>query len=255
MVESHQNVSSADYNILLKVGRQHTQRTTSESTPGAAILDLLGVRTVLVGKSDQDRFHAKMQIAEGMFLGDRPSALPRAWIVHQVVTVPRFDSRSLQAIERFTRELAFPDNTPRNWREVAVIETDEPLPIVPAGQRTSEEYCEIVEAGPQRVEIKARLASAGLVVLADQLFPGWELEVVTNETVREVPILRTNRVFRGALLGAGEYRLIYRYKPRSFYLGAAITILTTISLFALSVGGVAWHRRNLPLRIISQIRR
>jgi hypothetical protein len=74
------------------------------------------------------------------------------------------------------------------------------------------------------VEIEAKLTTPGLVVLADQFYPGWTLEVSSpGGPPQEAPILRTNRVMRGAWLPAGEHRLVYRYRPASFRWGAGIS--------------------------------
>jgi hypothetical protein len=47
-----------------------------------------------------------------------------------------------------------------------------------------------------------------------------------------VPILRTNRVMRGALLPAGTHRLVYRYRPESVIYGGAISGLALVALLA-----------------------
>ena len=67
------------------------------------------------------------------------------------------------------------------------------------------------------MEIAARLARPGLVVLADQFYPGWQAEVEGDGgPPRPVPILQTNRVMRGLWLPAGSHRLTFRYRPWSF---------------------------------------
>jgi hypothetical protein len=117
----------------------------------------------------------------------------------------------------------------------------------PEGEGTSAaESCRVVHYDPLRVEIEAELTRPGLVVLADQFYPGWRLSVATaGGPDRQVPILRTNRVMRGAWLPAGRHRLVYRYRPASFLWGAAISGIGWIGLAtAVLVGRYGRRRRG-----------
>jgi hypothetical protein len=104
------------------------------------------------------------------------------------------------------------------------------------------EHCRILHASPLEVELDVRLASAGLVVLGDLFYPGWELTVETAGERRRLPIVRANRVMRGAFLPAGEHRLVFAYRPRSVYRGAAISGATALVLAA-GLALVVWRRR------------
>jgi len=239
-----QSVAGADFEQLIDAARLYTRRRTRHNVPDAAVLDMLNVQVCIIGERDHDLLDQAQPIAEGIFLGERPSAMPRAWIVHQVEVRPPFESRLERATREYTRELLFPDNEPRDWRKVAVVETAEAvsLPAAEVAPAASGESCEIERDEPLVVEIRARLTAPGLVVLADQFFPGWELTVETAGQSRGQPILRTNRILRGAVLPPGEHRLIYRYRPRSFYAGATVSVLTCLGVaFAI---GVHWRRKR-----------
>lgn len=85
------------------------------------------------------------------------------------------------------------------------------------------------------------LVRPGVVVLCDQFYPGWTLEVETaGEEPRMAAILRTNRVMRAVKLPAGRHRLIYRYRPMSFFCGA---ILSGLGWFAV-VLAVGWSLKG-----------
>lgn len=115
--------------------------------------------------------------------------------------------------------------------------------IVREGARVeADEHCRIIRYEPTEVEITARLTRPGLVILRDQFYPGWHLEVETaGEGRREVPILLVDRVMRGASLPAGEHRLIYRYRPASVFWGAVVSGLGWLGLV---VVGLVYHRRS-----------
>jgi uncharacterized membrane protein YfhO len=95
---------------------------------------------------------------------------------------------------------------------------------------------------PLRVEIDATLAQPGLVVLREQFYPGWRLEVATaGEPAESAPILQTNRVMRGVWLPEGEHHLVYRYRPARFFCGAA---LSGLGWLGLTIWGAVWWLRG-----------
>ncbi len=114
-----------------------------------------------------------------------------------------------------------------------------------AGSET--ETCRIETYEPQRVVLDLRLASPGLVVLADLFYPGWELTVDDGSAVRPAEILRTDRVLRGVSLPAGKFRLEFRYRPAGFRYGMVISGLGWLGL-VISLGYQARGRiRRLSL--------
>jgi len=170
--------------------------------------------------------------------------LPRAWIVHQIDVLGPVESCDPTAIRRRTDRVFFTGAGPRNPRRSALVELDgesRKLDLSAAEAKTpgaetapssgGEESCLISRYDPLRVEIRARLSRPGLVVLFDQFYPGWRLDVETaGRRSRRVPILRTNRVMRGAWLPAGDHRLIYRFRPASFKIGAAVSAFAWMAL-------------------------
>ena len=59
------------------------------------------------------------------------------------------------------------------------------------------------------------------MILADTYYPGWRLTI----DGRPAPILRANRMMRGAAVREGEHTLVYVYDPWSLRIGAAVTLL------------------------------
>jgi hypothetical protein len=247
---------SVDYQILLEVARAHIEPGSTAPLPHDSVLDLLSARiSLLPEKVPAKNPQRPADQVEGLAIRYRDSALPRSWIVHRVDVLGALGSHAPSQIRRRTEDVLFPSGQPRDWRQVAVIETDLPLPLplpkgevseqarMPANQALEpapKETCELVYADPLRVEIVAHLASTGLVVLSDLYFPGWELTVETGGASQAAPIWRTNRLMRGAVLPAGDHRLVYRYRPRSVFYGGAISLLAAMSLV---VGAVVARRR------------
>jgi uncharacterized membrane protein YfhO len=130
-------------------------------------------------------------------------------------------------------------------RQAAWVEDDMLAEEVPHGRLTFDgdftgERCQITRHEPHTIELEAELNTTGLVVLAEVYYPGWTLEVETEGVARLAPLLRTNRIMRGALLPAGKHKLVYRYEPWSFYSGAAISLIAIASAISLAVA----NRRN-----------
>ncbi len=174
-----------------------------------------------------------------------PDHLPRAWIVHHVDVLPPLQQDDPDSVRRRTNQVFWPQPSPnsrekrqpaappRDLRRSAVVETSRPANSFPdhSNRPTTSESCQILLYKPLHIEIEAVLQRPGLVILCDQFYPGWTLEVATaDQPARPMPILQTNRVMRGVWLPAGTHRLIYRYRPTTFFLGAAISLAAWIVL-------------------------
>ena len=250
LLEASSTIASYDYQVLWEIAREHGELAGNVRVPHASVLDLLAARFSLVPREGISR-EARADQAQPLWQNDemslveRTTARPRAWIVHNVQTLPELQGRAPAQIKRRTEEVLFPRIEPRNWAEVAVVETNEKLPLPLDGTGASDaESCKIVTAEPDRVEIEARLESTGLIVLADAYSPGWKLAVDSGNGAREAPILRTNRVLRGALLAAGKHRLVFTYRPASLLWGAAISALCAAGLMIAGISAAARSRRR-----------
>ena len=112
------------------------------------------------------------------------------------------------------------------------------------GGESREATCRITLYEPGRVVVEVDQLRPGLLVLADYFYPGWQAEIVTADDAEPRPaeILRTNRVMRAVALPAGTHRIVFRYRPKSVLVGAAISGLTTIALTIAAV--IALVRRR-----------
>jgi len=238
-----------DYQVLLWVTKRHTLKPGEAVPPATPMLEAMSPKYLILRAND--RPHGMEPIAldgteaeslEDVSLWHNPEHLPRAWIVHRVEVLPPMASRDPREIWRRSEQVFYPHGRRRDLRESAVVEADVKLDAVPA--EAGGETCRVTRYDPLCVEIEAQLARPGLVVLADQHFPGWHLEVETaGRPSRAVPILRTNRVMRGAWLEAGRHRLTYRYRPARFLWGAWLSGIGWIGLGAVGIA-MAVHRRQ-----------
>jgi len=66
----------------------------------------------------------------------------------------------------------------------------------------------------------------GYLVLLDSFDPNWRVWVDDLG----VPLVRADGVFRGVRLPAGRHTVRFRFLPRAFVLGAAISFAATLTL-------------------------
>ena len=80
--------------------------------------------------------------------------------------------------------------------------------------------CHLVRYEPERVEIETNGAQDGYLILTDAYYPGWTATIDGQPT----PIERADILFRAVKVPVGVHQVEFRYEPRSFAVGAAISI-------------------------------
>ncbi len=142
------------------------------------------------------------------------NAQPRAWLVHRVESVADPVAR--------VRRLADPAFDRAGTALLAdLLPPDQPLTLPPAAETDS---VMILRYAPETIDIATRSDTAGLLVLADQAFPGWSATV----DGQAAPLLTTDHALRGVYLPAGAHSVCFTYAPPVFLLGAALTLLALV---------------------------
>lgn len=152
---------------------------------------------------------------------ENKGALPRAFVVYQVVNVvdfqsaleymnnPQFDPGQAAVVEDFPSELS-----------LRINQHERSIPFT-AGQ------AELARSGQLKVRVQTE--TPGLLVISEQYYPGWRAYVDGRET----PIYAVDGILRGVFLNEGEHTVIFAYKPLSFSIGLTISI---VSLLVTAVG-------------------
>ena len=117
---------------------------------------------------------------------------PRAFAVSQVVSVEELKQASLELWDPLA---------------VACLETSER----PAQPFTSASVDPPRFIGNDEVRVRASLAGDGLLVLTEEAFPGWSVEVDGEPA----ELLRADALFRAVMLSEGEHEVVFRYWPRT----------------------------------------
>jgi uncharacterized membrane protein YfhO len=74
--------------------------------------------------------------------------------------------------------------------------------------------------GRNTLQLTARAQSRGLLVLSEVFYPGWRATV----NGKDARIYEVDGALRGLVIASGESRIALWYSPRSFWLGALLSV-------------------------------
>lgn len=156
---------------------------------------------------------------KGLYLGEDPAVLPRAYLTGRVQVVPSAEVAMSQA-----RQL---------WRfvppEVSVVSEAGELPKLDPGAPLSSKV-EWVEDSPDHVRLHIESTGPQLLVLSDQLAPGW------TATLNGQPVEMWNvwGLVRGVMLpGDGPFDVRFSYQTPGLEVGTGISLVAVLALLGL----------------------
>jgi Bacterial membrane protein YfhO len=152
--------------------------------------------------------------------------VPRAYIVNRAAV----ETDSGKILERLS------DNHFDPAREVLLSE-----PVSLPGRTDFAGEAKILTYANQRVLIQATLNNSGVLILSDSFYPGWHAYI----DGKEEKILRANWFFRAISLSEGKHAVEFRYEPRSFTIGFAISLATLAALIVTSIVLYVRERRTI----------
>ena len=183
------------------------------------VLDLYGVRYHVGRKPPPDAGREVFDSPQGWKVWERPTAFPRAWVVHNVTV-----ARGRDEVTQLVLAPAV------NLRERVILDRQ-----VPIESCTDQGNVRLDSYRNQHVALTAELPCAGVLVLSDNWFPGWEATL----DGRPVPVLVANGALRAIAVPAGRHRVEMRYSPASIRWGGAVSFVTFLSL-----SGIVLMRRR-----------
>lgn len=209
----------------LELERYHTF-TTAVADPGARAYDLLHARYLVTTaqmdfpeEADAPRL---VDQQDGVWVYERPTALPAAWLVHRTEVLeekallsrlndPSFDPQTVALLEEnVSCELA---------------ETDQP------------EKVRFDRRGNNRVELEVNAGSGALLVLSESFYPGWQATLDGTP----VPIREVDYVLRGVCVPPGRHQIVFTFSPSSLRAGALVSLA---GLLAVAGAGATLLRRR-----------
>lgn len=166
-------------------------------------------------------FH-EVKRAQNFQIFEKPTALDRAYIVHQWVVEPDEDKRdALILSSRFDPRL-----------QVA-------LPAAPGITASTDSAAYAADTVTidayenDRISLRTASSADGILVLSDNWYPAWKGYLDGNP----VEVLRANSAFRGLVLPAGRHTVEFRYQSETYKTGKMLTLAGL--LYVIVVAG--WH--------------
>lgn len=184
--------------------------------PNTPFLSFLNVRWVLFppGVATPDGWTVRAE-GEGMRLLENPRALPRAFVPRLVRAEPNPERRLavLRSVSDFAERGVVAEAGSAEW--------------IPNGD------ADVTIAGysADRIALDIWAREAALVGTSVTAWPGWIAEL----DGRTIPSVSYNHAFLAFRVPAGHHRLALRYAPRSFRLGATISLVCAVLAGVLTV--------------------
>ena len=180
---------------------------------------LFNVRYTLSEKPPLADSREVFTAATGLKVWENPNAFPRAWAVHSLVPIKNYgEGRAL-----------INDHLGDLHSEAFTLEKPVTLQSCPgaADEVTFKKYA------AERLDLTAKMACQGMVVVSDTFFPGWQATV----DGKPAQIHEVNLAMRGVVVPQGQHELVMRYRPASVYLGAFLTGVGWLGAIGLAVFG------------------
>ncbi len=196
--------------------QRYEEFITSVPDPRARTYDLLNARYLVTSAAQE--FHDEPESPQlvleqtGVWVYERPGALPRAWVAPQVAVMD-----GAAALARIHES----DFDPR-----AVALVDAPL----ACEGAASGEVEIARYEGNRIEARVS-GGGGLLVFSEVYYPGWRAEV----DGQPAQLVRADYVLRAVCVPAGEHRVVLMYDPPLLKIGLAVTGVTLLSVVGIAI--------------------
>ena len=199
---------------------------------------LTGVALVLAGGEDlyvpADRLAEVSGLHGPSYLYRLQAANPRAWVATTVRTADDAAALPLLGDASFDLEttVLLPPTVNGQGRPAGL--EDGPL------ARPGVSQVRLERLAPNRLRVHVQSEGGGLLVVSENWLPGWRATVqrVSEQAVRELPVLRADLTFLGVPVSPGAQTVELTYWPDSVRYGLCISAFSVLLL----LGAVAWRR-------------
>jgi hypothetical protein len=190
------------------------------------LLDLQNVKYVLTDQSvilPAERFDLQLE-ADGARLYRNKHCLPRLQFI------PRWEVEHdrQHMLARMTNGQFDPQRLVLIEQEPALVANGRPQPNLDA-------KIDLIEYTPQRVVARVRCDQAGFLLLSDTFYPGWGARL----NGQPATLYRADYILKAVHVPAGESEVEFYYAPRSFRIGAALSIAALLASILFIAGRAA----------------
>ena len=178
------------------------------------------------GDRERPKYQKRHQTVDGIAVYENMNFLPRACFVQHLAPVRNFQ----EANNILWGDIDFnPSNTALVEGLSSSVSVD-PGEVLEADYSKNDSLTFIVKSG-----------NSSFLVLSDSWYPGWRAYIDQKET----RIYRTNGVFRGIFVeGEGKHKINFIFKPKSFYWGCLVTLITLLIMGGFSLIDLRKHAKG-----------
>lgn len=144
-------------------------------------------------------------------------ALPRAYLAHNAQIV----QSGAEALKTISAKNF-------NYQNTVAIEGVSPSQVFKASTELAAEPATIAKDLPNEIRAEVNSKEPGILVLTDTFYPGWKALL----DGKEVPIYRTNYLFRGVIIPDGKHTVEFKYFPDSFVVGLIMNLTAIATVVA-----------------------
>ena len=144
---------------------------------------------------------------------------PRVWLAQEIEKVT--DQEALQAIKTGQLKGSLKFDPARSALVEGIGESSH-------NEIDSQASATVTELRDTSMVVRTTSSQPAFLLTADAFYPGWKATIDGQPT----QLYRADYAIRGVVIPAGEHLVRFEYRPRSFYIGAAISVL--------SLGTLAW---------------
>jgi len=144
---------------------------------------------------------------------------PRVWLAQEIEKVT--DQEALQAIKTGQLKGSLKFDPARSALVEGIGESSH-------NEIDSQAAATITELRDTSMVVRTTSSQPAFLLTADAFYPGWKATIDGQPT----QLYRADYAIRGVVIPTGEHLVLFEYRPRSFYVGAAISVL--------SLGTLAW---------------
>ncbi|MBV9988523.1 MAG: YfhO family protein [Chitinophagaceae bacterium] len=173
------------------------------------VLDMLNTKYIIVNQNGQTALQAN------------PNALGAAWFV-KAIDYRKTPAEIMTALSSF------------NPKDTALVEESyRPMHLVASPRTDSAATIRLVYNDNDVVEYRSSSSNPEFAVFSEVYYDaGWIATIDGKET----PIVRTDYVLRGLQVPAGSHRIVFEFKPRSFYNSNTAAIGASALIWILLIG-------------------
>jgi len=161
-----------------------------------------------------------------LFIHERPSALPRAFVAHSLKALDDDDAVLAQLISR----------TLKPKHQAFVVRSELPEGITESQAIAEDRAVSFVRNDPSHIELDVAAGKAQHLVLGDTYLPGWTATIDGEPT----DVIRCNHCQRLVVLPQTACRVTFRYQAPGLMMGSVLMLLGTLS----AIAAMWWLRRR-----------